>query len=38
LRRIRYSFAAAPDGSELAPAAKPQPDGTLVKARAKAWR
>jgi Protein of unknown function (DUF1015) len=28
----------APDGSELAPAAKPQPDGTLVKALARAWR
>jgi hypothetical protein len=27
-----------PDGSELAPAAKPQPDGTLVKALARAWR
>jgi hypothetical protein len=28
----------APDGSELAPASKPQPDGTLVKALARAWR
>ena len=28
----------APDGSELAPSAKPQPDGTLVKALARAWR
>jgi hypothetical protein len=28
----------APDGSELAPATKPQPDGTLVKAFARAWR
>ena len=28
----------APDGSELAPATKPQPDGTLVKALARAWR
>jgi hypothetical protein len=28
----------APDGSEIAPAAKPQPDGTLVKALARAWR
>jgi hypothetical protein len=27
----------APDGSELAPT-KPQPDGTLVKALARAWR
>jgi hypothetical protein len=28
----------APDGSELAPATKPQPDGTLTKALARAWR
>jgi hypothetical protein len=28
----------APDGSELAPAPKPQPDGTLVKALARACR
>jgi hypothetical protein len=28
----------APDGSELAPATKPQPDGTLVKALARSWR
>jgi hypothetical protein len=28
----------APDGSELAPATKPQPDGALVKALARAWR
>ena len=28
----------APDGSELAPVTKPQPDGTLVKALARAWR
>ncbi len=28
----------APDGSELAPISKPQPDGTLVKALARAWR
>jgi hypothetical protein len=28
----------APDGSELAPSSKPQPDGTLVKALARAWR
>jgi hypothetical protein len=27
----------APDGSELAHATKPQPDGTLVKALARAW-
>ena len=28
----------APDGSELVSATKPQPDGTLVKALARAWR
>jgi hypothetical protein len=28
----------APDGSELAPISKPQPDGTLVKALARAHR
>jgi hypothetical protein len=28
----------APDGRELAPSSKPQPDGTLVKALARAWR
>jgi hypothetical protein len=28
----------APDGSELALATKPQPDGALVKALARAWR
>src|SRR5687767_4295768 len=28
----------APDGSELAPSSKPQPDGTLLKALARAWR
>jgi hypothetical protein len=28
----------APDGCEIAPATKPQPDGTLVKALARAWR
>jgi hypothetical protein len=28
----------APDGSELAPSLKPQPDGALVKALARAWR
>ena len=27
----------APDGREIAPANKPQPDGTLVKALARAW-
>jgi hypothetical protein len=28
----------APDGSELAPATKPQPEGALLKALARAWR
>ena len=28
----------APDGSEMTPTTKPQPDGTLVKALARAWR
>ena len=28
----------APDGSDLTPSSKPQPDGTLVKALARAWR
>jgi hypothetical protein len=28
----------APDGSEFTPATKPQPDGALVKALARAWR
>jgi hypothetical protein len=28
----------APDGCELAPSSKPQLDGTLVKALARAWR
>lgn len=28
----------APDGSELTPPSRPQPDGTLVKALARAWR
>jgi hypothetical protein len=28
----------APDGSEIAPSLKPQPDGTLLKALACAWR
>ena len=27
-----------PDGSEFAPTSKPQPDSTLVKALARAWR
>jgi hypothetical protein len=28
----------APDGSELVRSSKPEPDGTLVKALARAWR
>ena len=28
----------APDGSEMVPTSKPQPDGTLLKALARAWR
>jgi hypothetical protein len=28
----------APGGSEIAPTSKPQPDGTLLKALARAWR
>src|SRR3954447_5882979 len=28
----------APDGSELTPLTKPQPDGVLVKVLARAWR
>ncbi len=28
----------APDGTAIVPIAKPQPDGTLVKALARAWR
>ena len=28
----------APDGSEIVPTSKPQPDGTLVKGLARAWR
>jgi hypothetical protein len=28
----------APDGSEIVPISKPQPDGTLLKALARAWR
>jgi hypothetical protein len=28
----------APDGSQIVPTTKPQPDGTLIKALARAWR
>ena len=27
----------APDGSAIAPSSRPQPDGTLLKALARAW-
>jgi hypothetical protein len=37
-RRGGRKLIVAPDGSELAPATKPQPDGALVKAFARAWR
>jgi hypothetical protein len=37
-RRRGRTRIVAPDGSELARASKPQPDGTLVKALARAWR
>jgi hypothetical protein len=37
-RRKGLKRIVAPDGSELAPSSKPQPDGTLVKALARAWR
>jgi hypothetical protein len=30
--------AVTPDGIEIVPTSKPQPDGTLVKALARAWR
>jgi hypothetical protein len=28
----------APDGSEIAPTSKPQPNGTLMKALVRSWR
>ena len=28
----------SPDGSAIVPSSKPQPDGTLLKALARAWR
>jgi hypothetical protein len=36
--RRAASASSAPDRSESAPAAKPQPDGTLIRALARAWR
>jgi hypothetical protein len=38
LRRGGRKRIVAPDGSELATSSKPQPDGTLLKALARAWR
>jgi hypothetical protein len=37
-RRSGRKRIVAPDGSEIVPPTKPQPDGTLVKAFARAWR
>jgi hypothetical protein len=37
-RRGNRKRIAATDGGDLAPATRPQPDGTLVKALARAWR
>ena len=37
-RRCGRKRIVAPDGSEIVPTPKPQPDGTLVKALARAWR
>jgi hypothetical protein len=37
-RRSGRKRIVAPDGSEIVPTSKPQPDGTLVKALARAWR
>ena len=37
-RRSGRKRIVAPDGREIAPTTKPQPDGTLVKALARAWR
>jgi hypothetical protein len=38
LRRGGRKRIVTPDGSEIAPATKPQPDGALVRALARAWR
>jgi hypothetical protein len=35
---VGASASLLPDGSEIVPTSKPQPDGTLVKALARAWR
>src|SRR5918994_1592460 len=37
-RRAGRKRIVAPDGSAIVPTLKPQPDGTLVKALARAWR
>ena len=37
-RRGGRKHIVAPDGSEIIPTGNPQPDGTLVKALARAWR
>jgi hypothetical protein len=38
LRRGGRKRIVAPDGSEIVPTSKPQADGTLLKALARAWR
>jgi hypothetical protein len=37
-RRSGRKRIAAPDGNELTPTSKPQPDGTPLKALARVWR
>jgi hypothetical protein len=37
-RRCGRKRIVAPDGSAIVPTLKPQPDGTIVKALARAWR
>jgi hypothetical protein len=37
-RRAGHKRIVAPDGSAIVPSSKPQPDGTLLKALARAWR
>ena len=37
-RRAGRKRIVAPDGSAIVPTSKPQPDGTIVKALARAWR
>ena len=38
VRRGGRKHIVTPDGSEIIPTGNPQPDGTLVKALARAWR